>query len=68
MVHDKNSVLCLDKVYHYSLYQHENTVRYRISRIFDILGIDDDEDRYAQLAIYGKLYRIYENSEDERMI
>ena len=49
-------------------YQHENTVRYRISRIFDILGIDDDEDRYAQLAIYGKLYRIYENSEDERMI
>lgn len=51
-----------------ALYQHENTVRYRISRIFEILGIDDDEDRYAQLAIYGKLYRIYENSEDERMI
>ncbi len=41
------------------LHQHNNTVRYRISKIKTILGIEDATDSYIQLYIYVRLHHLY---------
>ena len=46
-----------------SLFIHENTVRYRINKIKEILNMKDlDGSFYEQLSVAIKLYKIYENN------
>ena len=41
------------------LFQHQNTIHYRLSRIKEVLGIDDEEAAYIQMYFYARLHRIY---------
>lgn len=46
-----------------SLFIHENTVRYRINKIKEILGMKDLEGSfYEQLSAAIKLYKVYGNN------
>ncbi len=44
------------------LFQHSNTIRYRIGKIRTLLNLEDDAGSYAQLVVLVRLYRIYQNS------
>lgn len=50
------------------MYQHSNTIRYRISRIMEIIGFEEDGDRVAELSLYVWLDRIYEITKDGDII
>lgn len=41
------------------LYQHQNTIRYRLGRIKEILHIDDTAEPYLQMHLYARLHKIY---------
>lgn len=41
------------------LFQHSNTIRYRIDRIKDVLGLNQSNDFYNQLHIFATLHEIY---------
>ena len=50
------------------LYQHGNTVRYRIDKIKTILGISKSADAYVQLYMFAKMHRIYSILNEEPII
>jgi len=41
------------------LFQHSNTIRYRLERIKTLLNLDEKEDIYMQLFIYEKLHQLH---------
>lgn len=45
------------------LFQHSNTIRYRIGKIRNLLNLDDDADSFAQLYLFVRLHKIYQNSD-----
>lgn len=45
------------------LYQHSNTIRYRIDKIRKLLSLTDDADSFAQLILFVRLHEIYQYSE-----
>jgi len=45
------------------LFQHSNTIRYRINKIRKLLNMEDDADSFAQLYFFVRLYQIYGNVE-----
>jgi len=40
------------------LYQHVNTIRYRLKRIQEIMGLDNGSDFYVQLYLFMKVHKI----------
>lgn len=50
------------------LYQHSNTIRYRLARIKDILEINNNTEANIQLYIYGRLFAIYQNLQPNNFI
>lgn len=42
------------------LYQHKNTIRYRINKIKTILGLEESTDSKIQLHIFARLYLIHQ--------
>ncbi len=42
------------------LFQHGNTIRYRIDKIKGLLGISSSPDAYIQLYIYAQLHKLHE--------
>jgi len=45
------------------LFQHSNTIRYRIGKIRKLLNLEDDTDSLAQLYLFVRLHKIYQNSD-----
>ena len=45
------------------LFQHSNTIRYRMGKIRELLGLEDDAGSFAQLYVLVRLHRIYQNSD-----
>lgn len=43
------------------LFQHENTIRYRINKIKDILNMEENHSFYEELSIAVKIYKILSN-------
>ncbi len=43
------------------MFQHSNTIRYRIEKIRTLLGLGDDPCAFAQLLIFARLHEIYLN-------
>lgn len=41
------------------LYQHSNTIRYRMEKLRTLWAIDDQASFYSQAAIFARLYQIY---------
>ncbi len=56
-------VLTADK-----LFQHGNTVRYRLGKIKDIMGIHDASDAYIQMYVYVRFHEIMSFFEGEEII
>lgn len=50
------------------LFQHGNTVRYRMDKIKTILGMTQSADAYVQLYMFAKMHRIYSILKDEPLI
>ncbi|MDD3168457.1 MAG: PucR family transcriptional regulator ligand-binding domain-containing protein [Eubacteriales bacterium] len=45
------------------LYQHGNTIRYRIGKIRTLLNLEEDFNSFAQLYLFVRLHLIYRNKE-----
>lgn len=45
------------------LFQHSNTIRYRMDKIRKLLSLEDSADSLAQLILFARLHRIYQNSD-----
>lgn len=43
-----------------TMYQHSNTIRYRLRKIKKILNLEEIPDYYLQLFIFSKLHQLYE--------
>jgi DNA-binding PucR family transcriptional regulator len=43
------------------MFQHSNTIRYRIDKIRKLLELDDGAHSLAQLYIFVRLHRIYQD-------
>lgn len=43
------------------LFQHSNTIRYRINKIRQLLNLEDSAGSFAQLVVLVQLHRIYQN-------
>jgi DNA-binding PucR family transcriptional regulator len=43
------------------MFQHSNTIRYRINKIRKLLGLEDDAHSLAQLYVFARLRRIYQD-------
>lgn len=50
------------------LYQHGNTIRYRLNKIRELLGISNSADSYVPLYIFAKMHRIYSILDEEPLI
>lgn len=50
------------------LYQHGNTIRYRLEKIKTVLGLSDSADIYIQLFAYAKLHKLYSIFDGENLI
>lgn len=50
------------------LFQHGNTVRYRLDKIKNILGISASADAYVQLYMFAKMHKIYNILNGEPLI
>ena len=50
------------------LYQHSNTIRYRIRKIRAILGADEGPDGQMQLTVLAKMHKIYSLLGDSKVI
>ena len=50
------------------LFQHGNTIRYRIDKIKTILGISLSADAYVQLYMFAKMHKIYSILNEEPLI
>lgn len=50
------------------LYQHGNTIRYRLEKIKTVLGLSDSSDIYIQLFAYAKLHKLYSIFDGENLI
>jgi hypothetical protein len=46
------------------MFQHSNTIRYRIEKTRKLLGLGDDAGSFAQLYIFVRLHEIYRNRPD----
>jgi len=46
------------------LFQHGNTIRYRINKIRQLLNLEDNVGSLAQLVVLVQLHRIYQNSDE----
>lgn len=46
------------------LYQHGNTIRYRIGKIRMLLNLEEDFNSYAQLYLFVRLHEIYQKNEN----
>jgi sugar diacid utilization regulator len=46
------------------MFQHSNTIRYRIEKIRRLLGIGDDAGSFAQLILFVRLHKIYQNTDN----
>lgn len=42
------------------LYQHGNTIRYRVNKIKDLTGVADGPDGQMQLLVFARMHRIYQ--------
>lgn len=42
------------------MFQHSNTIRYRIDKIRKLLGLGDDAGSFAQLILFVRLHKIYQ--------
>jgi sugar diacid utilization regulator len=47
------------------MFQHSNTIRYRIEKIRKLLDLGDDASSFAQLYIFVRLHEIYRSSPDQ---
>lgn len=45
------------------LFQHSNTIRYRIGKIRKLLNLEDDADSLSQLYLFVRLHKIHQNSD-----
>jgi len=50
------------------MFQHGNTIRYRLDKIKNILGISLSADAYVQLYMFAKMHKIYSVLDDEPLI
>ena len=50
------------------MFQHGNTIRYRLDKIKNILGISLSADAYVQLYMFAKMHKIYGVLDDEPLI
>ena len=50
------------------LYQHGNTVRYRLDKIKKVLGISNSADAYVQIYMFAKMHKIYSILNEEPLI
>ncbi len=50
------------------LFQHENTIRYRLDKMKNLLGITDHNTSYMQLFVYVTLHRLYRLFDGEDII
>ncbi len=50
------------------MFQHGNTIRYRLDKIKNILGISLSADAYVQLYMFAKMHKIYSILDDEPLI
>lgn len=50
------------------LFQHGNTIRYRIDKIKNVLGISNSADAYIQLYMFTKMHKIYSILNEEPLI
>lgn len=46
------------------LFQHSNTIRYRIDKIRRLLSLNDDAAAFAQLYVFVRLHEIYQNTDE----
>ncbi|MBQ6495826.1 MAG: PucR family transcriptional regulator [Firmicutes bacterium] len=51
-----------------NLFQHGNTIRYRLEKIKTILGISLSTDAYVQLYMFAKMHKIYSILKEEPLI
>ncbi len=50
------------------MFQHGNTIRYRLDKIKNVLGISLSADAYVQLYLFAKMHKIYSILNDELLI
>jgi DNA-binding PucR family transcriptional regulator len=46
------------------MFQHSNTIRYRIEKIKNLLELGDDAGSFTQLYLFVRLHQIYMNRPD----
>lgn len=46
------------------MFQHSNTIRYRIEKTRKLLGLSDDAGSFAQLILFVRLHKIYQNTDN----
>ena len=50
------------------MFQHGNTIRYRLDKIKNVLGISLSADAYVQMYLFAKMHKIYSILNDEQLI
>ncbi|MDO4869141.1 MAG: helix-turn-helix domain-containing protein [Bacillota bacterium] len=50
------------------MFQHGNTIRYRINKVKEVLGISLSDDAYVQLYMFAKMHKIYSILDEEPLI